>query len=84
MRGTFGFDGSITQRNRWPVSSNTSERSIEMAKINEIYKCNLCGNVVLVLEGGDGDLVCCGEDMTLLTSDEAKAFQERMGKPGSP
>jgi superoxide reductase len=50
----------------------------------EIYKCEACGNVVLVLEGGDGDLVCCGENMTLLTSGEAKAFSERMGKPGSP
>lgn len=51
---------------------------------DEIYKCETCGNVVLVLEGGDGDLVCCGENMNLLTSDEAKAFSERMGKPGSP
>ncbi|BBO78194.1 hypothetical protein DSCW_56110 [Desulfosarcina widdelii] len=51
---------------------------------DEIYKCETCGNVVLVLEGGDGDLVCCGENMHLLTSDEAKAFSDRMGKPGSP
>jgi len=51
---------------------------------NEIYKCDTCGNVVFVLEGGDGDLVCCGEKMRLLTSDEAKAFEQRMGKPGSP
>ncbi len=51
---------------------------------NEIYKCDTCGNVVFVLAGGDGDLVCCGEKMRLLTSDEAKAFEQRMGKPGSP
>lgn len=50
----------------------------------EIYKCEACGNVVQVLEGGSGDLVCCGEDMHLLTSDEAKAFAQRMPKPGSP
>lgn len=50
----------------------------------EIYKCNACGTVVMVLEGGDGDLVCCGENMQLLTSDEAKVFSERMAKPGSP
>jgi len=24
---------------------------------DEIYKCNTCGNVVYVLEGGDGDLL---------------------------
>jgi superoxide reductase len=50
---------------------------------DEIYKCEACGNVVLVLEGGGGDLVCCGENMTLSTFDEAKVFSERMGKPGS-
>jgi superoxide reductase len=41
---------------------------------DEVYKCDVCGNVVKVLNGGDGDLVCCGEDMKLLTSAEAKAF----------
>ncbi|HSO20883.1 MAG TPA: desulfoferrodoxin FeS4 iron-binding domain-containing protein [Desulfosarcina sp.] len=51
---------------------------------DEIYKCNVCGTVVMVMEGGDGDLVCCGEEMQLLTSDEAKAFAQRMPKPGSP
>jgi hypothetical protein len=38
--------------------------------------------VVLVLDGEAGDLVCCGEEMKLLTSDEAKAYAERMAKPG--
>lgn len=51
---------------------------------NEVYKCETCGIVALVLEGGDGDMVCCGAEMKLMTSDEAKAFSERMGKPGSP
>jgi superoxide reductase len=60
------------------------ERRISMPVRDEIYKCDVCGNVVFVLEGGDGDLVCCGQNMRLLTSDEAKAFSERMGKPGAP
>ena len=51
---------------------------------NEIYKCEACGNIVMVLEGGEGDLVCCSENMKLLSSDEAKAFAHRMPKPGSP
>ena len=29
----------------------------------EVYKCNVCGNVVKVLEVGGGELVCCGEPM---------------------
>ncbi|MCK5039995.1 MAG: desulfoferrodoxin [Candidatus Aenigmarchaeota archaeon] len=37
-----------------------------MTKINQIYKCEICGNVVSVLEAGQGTLVCCGQDMTLL------------------
>jgi superoxide reductase len=37
-----------------------------MAKVREIYKCNTCGNIVEVLHGGAGELVCCGEPMNLL------------------
>ena len=37
-----------------------------MAELNGIYKCNICGNVVSVLEAGQGDLVCCGQPMELL------------------
>jgi len=34
-----------------------------MAEKLEIYKCMLCGNIVELLHGGDGELVCCGEPM---------------------
>ena len=34
-----------------------------MAEKLEIYKCNVCGNIVEVLHGGDGELVCCGQPM---------------------
>ena len=37
-----------------------------MTKIREIYKCNVCGNIVEVLHAGVGELVCCGEPMELL------------------
>jgi superoxide reductase len=29
----------------------------------EIYKCEMCGNIIEVLHGGAGELVCCGEPM---------------------
>lgn len=29
----------------------------------EKYRCNICGNEVLVTAAGGGTLVCCGEDM---------------------
>lgn len=29
----------------------------------EVYKCEACGAVVLVKEGGAGELVCCDQPM---------------------
>jgi superoxide reductase len=46
-----------------------------MAERYQIYKCEVCGNIVEVLHGGDGELVCCGKPMKLFkenTSDGAK------------
>lgn len=37
-----------------------------MTKLKQIYKCNICGNVVEVLHAGVGQLVCCGQPMELL------------------
>jgi len=37
-----------------------------MTKVKEIYKCNICGNIVEVLHAGVGELVCCGEPMELM------------------
>lgn len=34
-----------------------------MTKNNEIYKCELCGNIVEVKHSGAGELVCCGKPM---------------------
>ncbi len=32
----------------------------------EKYRCNICGNEVVVTKAGGGALVCCGEEMELL------------------
>jgi len=37
-----------------------------MIKINQIYRCPICGNIVEVLHAGGGQLVCCGKPMELL------------------
>ncbi|MFW6323594.1 MAG: desulfoferrodoxin FeS4 iron-binding domain-containing protein [Desulfovibrionales bacterium] len=34
-----------------------------MAKTGETYKCEICGQVVEVKEGGEGELVCCNQPM---------------------
>ena len=41
----------------------------------QVYKCDICGNIVVVLHAGAGTLVCCGQPMTLLA--------EKTGGPGS-
>ncbi len=48
-----------------------------MAKLLEVYKCELCGNIVEVVHAGAGDLVCCGEDMKLLTENTVDAAKEK-------
>lgn len=48
-----------------------------MAKIKEIYKCELCGNVVEVLHGGAGELVCCGQPMKCLEEKTKDAATEK-------
>jgi superoxide reductase len=48
-----------------------------MAKKLEIYKCMLCGNIVEVLHGGDGELVCCGQPMANLAAKTADQGKEK-------
>jgi len=35
-------------------------------KRGQVFKCEICGNVVEVLAAGGGELVCCGQPMKLL------------------
>jgi superoxide reductase len=48
-----------------------------MAERLEVYKCDLCGNIVEVLHGGAGELVCCGEDMKLFVENTVDAAKEK-------
>jgi len=32
----------------------------------QIYRCEICGNMVEVIHAGKGTLVCCGQPMNLL------------------
>lgn len=34
-----------------------------VSEVGEIYRCEICGNVVEVKEVGGGELICCGEPM---------------------
>ncbi len=35
-------------------------------KVNEKYRCIICGNEVVLTKVGGGTLVCCGEKMELI------------------
>jgi superoxide reductase len=48
-----------------------------MAKKLQIYKCQACGNIVEVLCGGPGQLVCCEKPMELLDEKTADATTEK-------
>jgi superoxide reductase len=48
-----------------------------MAAKLEIYECKICGNIVEVLRGGQGELVCCGQPMELLVAKTADAGKEK-------
>ena len=48
-----------------------------MAERLQVYKCSVCGNIVEVLTGGAGDLVCCGQPMDNLTAKTADAATEK-------
>jgi len=48
-----------------------------MANQREVYKCELCGNIVEVLHAGGGTLVCCGKDMKLMEEKTADSATEK-------
>ncbi len=43
----------------------------------QVYKCEVCGNIVEVLHTGAGTLVCCNQPMTLLKEGETDAATEK-------
>lgn len=43
----------------------------------EVYKCNVCGNIVEVLHAGPGQLVCCGQPMVCMKENTVDAAKEK-------
>lgn len=48
-----------------------------MAKKLQVYKCDVCGNIVEVLHEGGGQMVCCDQPMTLVTENTVDAAKEK-------
>ncbi|MBU4234031.1 MAG: desulfoferrodoxin [Proteobacteria bacterium] len=43
----------------------------------QIYKCEVCGNIVEMLHAGAGQLVCCGQPMKLFLENTMDAAKEK-------
>jgi superoxide reductase len=48
-----------------------------MTKRMQVFKCEVCGNIVLVLHEGAGQLVCCNQPMKLMEENTVDAAQEK-------
>jgi superoxide reductase len=46
-------------------------------KRHQVYRCNVCGNVVEVVRDAAGTLVCCGQQMELLVENSTDAAGEK-------
>ncbi|MCD6497468.1 MAG: desulfoferrodoxin [Deltaproteobacteria bacterium] len=46
-------------------------------KTMQIYKCDICGNIIEVVHAGKPALVCCGQPMTLIEENRTDAAQEK-------
>ena len=44
---------------------------------NQIWKCNICGNIIEVLHEGADALVCCGQPMVLQKENTVDASKEK-------
>ena len=47
--------------------------------MNEVmfYRCERCGNIVVLVKLGGGTLSCCGQDMTKLIANSTDAAKEK-------
>ncbi len=43
----------------------------------QVYRCDICGNIVEILHVGKGELVCCGEPMKQLVENTVDAAYEK-------
>ncbi len=48
-----------------------------MTQKMQIYKCEICGNMVEMIHEGKGQLVCCGKPMVLMEENSVDASQEK-------
>jgi len=52
-----------------------------MTKMNEIYRCEICGNTVEMVNTGIGQMICCGKPMTQMLEKEMAENGTEKHKP---
>jgi len=50
---------------------------MKMTERRQVYKCEICGNIVEVLHEGQGELVCCGQPMKLFEEKSSDTSVEK-------
>ena len=48
-----------------------------MTKRSDVYKCEICGNMVVIVHTGAGELVCCNKPMKLMQENTVDASREK-------
>ena len=48
-----------------------------MTELLQVYKCDICGNMVEMVHAGAGELVCCGAPMKHLQENTVDAAKEK-------
>ena len=48
-----------------------------MTELLEVYKCDVCGNIVEMIHTGQGQLVCCGQPMKVFKENTVDAAKEK-------
>jgi superoxide reductase len=48
-----------------------------MTELKQVYKCEVCGNMVEVVHGSGGTLVCCNKPMKLMVENTVDASTEK-------
>ncbi len=48
-----------------------------MTERMQVYKCEVCGNIVMVMHAGAGQLVCCGQPMKPMMENTVDASREK-------
>jgi superoxide reductase len=48
-----------------------------VTELKQVYKCDVCGNIIEVVHTGAGELVCCKQNMQLMTENSVDAAKEK-------